>query len=525
MTSWFRAPARGRADHRMRICILLLLLTTCVSAGLFDFEKLDIGDKLKGFFGGGLRDKLKEAFGGLKKVLNKTNVLGIHERIAELNGKIRAKLALSNEQLRELAERLKLVKRKKVDHVQPMGDSIEEINLKSEVGDYLFQSDIVLTRGQAEEIVEDINHDGSDRTKRQAFRDWRYPRTTWGYGVAYVFDENASDSVKSAFRKGAKLWSDNTCINIFEDQHGAWPDRIRVFMDQGCWSFVGRVGGEQNLSLGVGCDTVGTAAHELGHALGFFHTHARHDRDQYITVNTFNIKPDWVSQFALETPATNENYGVTYDPGSIMHYGSTSATFNHQPSMVPKDVKYIETLGSPFISFYDLLMLNSHYNCTAVCHPSNSAQCKMGGFPHPRDCKKCICPGGYGGKFCDERPAGCGEELQATSDYQTFTTTVGDKKSGTPREDYDKCHFWIKAPAGKKIEVKLTQFSPHGIAIDGCIYGGIEIKTQKDQGLTGYRLCSMDDINSVFISESNLVPFIVYNRLYGTDVTIQYRFF
>ncbi|VDO39668.1 unnamed protein product [Heligmosomoides polygyrus] len=92
----------------MRICILLLLLTTCVSAGLFDFEKLDIGDKLKGFFGGGLRDKLKEAFGGLKKVLNKTNVLGIHERIAELNGKIRAKLALSNEQLRELAERLKV---------------------------------------------------------------------------------------------------------------------------------------------------------------------------------------------------------------------------------------------------------------------------------------------------------------------------------------------------------------------------------------------------------------------------------
>ncbi|VDP14469.1 unnamed protein product [Heligmosomoides polygyrus] len=439
-------------------------------------------------------------------VLN--NVLGIHERIAALNGKIRAKLALSKKQLKELSKRLKdincvygvqLVNRKKVDHVQPMGDSIEEINMKSEVGEYLFQSDIVLTRAQAEEIVEDINNDGTNRTKRQAFRDWRYPKTTWGYGVAYVFDENASKPLM-------KLKDASTLLHfsIFD----LFVCKIKL-RDQPREDLI----------------KVGVAAHELGHALGFLHTHARHDRDQYITVNIRNVKPDLVSLLDLETSATNENYGVTYDPGSVMHYGSTSVSFNHQPAIVPKDVKYIETLGSPFISFYDLLMLNIHYNCTAVCDPSHSAQCKMGGFPHPRDCKKCVCPGGYDGQFCDERPAGCGEELQAASDYQYFTTTVGDKKSRTPREDYDKCHFWIKAPAGKKIEVKLTQFSPPGIAVDGCIYSGIEIKTQKDQGLTGYRLCSMDDIKYVFISESNLVPFIVYDRLYGTDVTVQYRFF
>ncbi|PIO69580.1 hypothetical protein TELCIR_08591 [Teladorsagia circumcincta] len=32
--------------------------------------------------------------------------------------------------------------------------------------------------------------------------------------------------------------------------------------------------------------------------------------------------------------------------------------------MVPKDVLYTETLGSPFIGYYDLLMINKHYNCT-----------------------------------------------------------------------------------------------------------------------------------------------------------------
>ena len=31
--------------------------------------------------------------------------------------------------------------------------------------------------------------------------------------------------------------------------------------------------------------------------------------------------------------------------------------------MVPFDVKYTETLGSPFISFYELLMINTLYNC------------------------------------------------------------------------------------------------------------------------------------------------------------------
>ncbi|MDB6064201.1 MAG: Peptidase astacin [Pedosphaera sp.] len=61
-------------------------------------------------------------------------------------------------------------------------------------------------------------------------------------------------------------------------------------------------------------------AHELGHALGFFHEHSRWDRDDYITVHYENIKPgrqsdyDWV-------PRTNWIVSSTaYDYRSIMHY-------------------------------------------------------------------------------------------------------------------------------------------------------------------------------------------------------------
>ncbi|RCN27389.1 astacin, partial [Ancylostoma caninum] len=214
---------------------------------------------------------------------------------------------------------------------------------------------------QADEIVQDAEDEGSNRTKRQAFRDQNYPRTLWSNGVNYFFDPSASPVVRSVFTKGARLWMKDTCIDFRENSDA--PDRIRVFKEDGCWSFVGRLGKQQDLSLGDGCETVGTAAHEIGHAIGFFHTQSRHDRDSFITFNVQNVKPDWVDQFTKQTTATNENYGIPYDYGNIMHYGANSASFNGKPTMIPNDPKYIETLGSPIISFYELLMINQHYGC------------------------------------------------------------------------------------------------------------------------------------------------------------------
>ncbi|PIO56222.1 hypothetical protein TELCIR_22382, partial [Teladorsagia circumcincta] len=150
--------------------------------------------------------------------------------------------------------------------------------------------------------------------------------------------------------------------------------------------------------------------------------------------------------------------------------------------MVPKDVLYLETLGSEIISFYDLLMMNMYYNCTDSC--KNTTLCENGGFPHPRNCSKCICPGGYGGDFCNERPPGCGQVLNATTQGSVLAVNLTSGEVGP--DGLLRCTYWITAPQGSTIEVKVLELPIAFDYYDGCPNAGVEIKTRPDQRLTGY---------------------------------------
>lgn len=65
---------------------------------------------------------------------------------------------------------------------------------------------------------------------------------------------------------------------------------------------------------------LGVIAHEVAHALGFWHEQSRPDRDYYVRVRWENIDRDSKGQFLKEQPADVDNGGVPYDYGSIMHY-------------------------------------------------------------------------------------------------------------------------------------------------------------------------------------------------------------
>ncbi|KAK6725861.1 hypothetical protein RB195_004281 [Necator americanus] len=478
--------------------------------------------------------------------LDVDELLEIRKQLDEVKEEARAEIALTPEKQIELQEKFKARKKKisgcdfllkiyitnnvlqdvskiKLDDEKNTDETIEKANEESGISELLYQGDIVLTRVQAEEIVEEIKHDaGTQRSKRQAYRDRWYPITVWTNGVNYFFHQNATHGTRSIFLKAVELWRSQTCIDFHENPYA--EDRIGVFKGVGCWSHVGRTGTEQSLSLGERCENLRNAAHEIGHSLGLFHTQSRHDRDSYITFNAHNVQDGWVSQFNKETTDTNYNYGIEYDYGSIMHYGAHSSSRNSLPTMIPRDTKYLETLGSAIISFNDLFMVNTHYNCTKKCNPDTSAKCQMNGYPHPRNCAKCICPGGYGGDLCDKRPDdGCGEVLMANTSYQYQDVEVGDRNAGfNKRVELTTCTYWIQAPKGSKVEVKIEKLNA-GLINDGCHYGGVEIKSQEDQRLTGYRYCRQEDTNVILESTHNIVPVIFFNRYYVSEVKIRYR--
>uniref|UniRef100_A0A0K0DKG2 Astacin domain-containing protein n=1 Tax=Angiostrongylus cantonensis TaxID=6313 RepID=A0A0K0DKG2_ANGCA len=106
---------------------------------------------------------------------------------------------------------------------------------------------------QADKILEDITNNKGNRKKRQAYRDENYPKFLWSNGVNFAF-HNSTSVARRVFTRAAAMWSWDTCINFGETDRA--KDKIVVVKSEGCWSYIGRIGGSQALSLGAGCESV-----------------------------------------------------------------------------------------------------------------------------------------------------------------------------------------------------------------------------------------------------------------------------
>ncbi|KAH6934703.1 hypothetical protein HPB50_027218 [Hyalomma asiaticum] len=186
-------------------------------------------------------------------------------------------------------------------------------------------------------------------------------RDITGLMTTSCFSENKKD--KTLIESAIRQIEDNTCVKFVPYDYEL-RDYIYIVPLKGCYSYVGRVRGEQTVSLGKGCLYIGTIVHELLHALGFFHEHSRRDRDDYLQIFLNNVQPGFRNQFE-KLHFYGRNMLTGFDYNSIMLYGSTAFAINAKsPSMLTKNgSRIIEAYQKGGLSNADIERIRLVYGC------------------------------------------------------------------------------------------------------------------------------------------------------------------
>ncbi|KDR19395.1 zinc metalloproteinase nas-13-like isoform X2 [Zootermopsis nevadensis] len=168
----------------------------------------------------------------------------------------------------------------------------------------------------------------------------RWPKRT----LPFLIDEAAfTEEQKAHILHAVDEYHNKTSIRLREYDPEADNDYVYITGEKsGCWSYVGRTGGRQQLNLepnepGVGCFRLGTIEHELLHTLGFYHQQSATDRDDYVTIHWENIQPGTENNFNKYNASSITNFGVEYDYDSVLHYSAYSFSKNGEKTIEPKD--------------------------------------------------------------------------------------------------------------------------------------------------------------------------------------------
>jgi len=215
-----------------------------------------------------------------------------------------------------------------------------------------YEGDMMLT----EEQVRQLNDSSAERNAIIG------TNRLWPNGVIpYVFDSDTfSAADKTKIANAFATYAAKTCLRMVP--RTTETGYVKIIRGGGCYSYVGRTGGAQPVSLGYGCVYERIIIHEFMHASGFFHEQSRYDRDTYVRINLANVKDGYSNNFNKYTSSQIQHLGEPYDYTSVMHYSATAFSKNGKNTIDRLDGSTAALSNRVGFSQVDINKLNKLYN-------------------------------------------------------------------------------------------------------------------------------------------------------------------